>query len=192
MNVNVEEMNMQNLAKSNPSPNDIDEVTAVCRAELEAAGIKSVEMDLFARDREVPSRAIGELETWGFRRAWYYWVAEGPGIPPDIAEELHAQHGKDVRVDGHCACPSPREWFKGFAVGRYHVDTQEGLNALAATIRKIAVPRKETNMESDSLLRELLANLKSARTRLKGNDQRAALEIIRNCIKLIEAKPKSQ
>jgi adenosyl cobinamide kinase/adenosyl cobinamide phosphate guanylyltransferase len=40
-------------------------------------------------------------------------------------------------VDGHCGCPSPREWHHGFAVGLYHVDTQEALNALADTIRRV-------------------------------------------------------
>ena len=129
---------MENLACRNPTAADIDRVTATCRAELKAAGIEVVEMAPFADNREVPSRAVGQLSMWGFRRAWYYWVATGPGIPPEIAERLHATHGKDVRVDGHCGCPSPREWFKGFAVGCYHVDTQEGLNALADTIRSIS------------------------------------------------------
>lgn len=134
---------MQNLARHDKTPEVINEVTAICRAELEAAGIKVSEFDIFATRGEVPSRAIGGLLSWTFTRAWYYWVAEGPGIPPDIAEKLHATHGKDVRVDGHCGCPSPREWFKGFAVGRYHVDTQEGLNALADTLRSVALPPQE-------------------------------------------------
>jgi len=128
---------MQNLARRDPTPEVIEEVTAICRAELEAAGIAVSEYDIFAKHGEVPSKAVGGLASWGFQRAWYYWIAEGPGIPPDIAEKLHATHGKDVRVDGHCGCPSPLEWHKGFAVGRYHVDTQEGLNALAATIREV-------------------------------------------------------
>lgn len=128
---------MQNLARRDPTLEQINEVTAQCRAELEDAGIKPFEMDIFAERGEVPSRAIGSLESWGFKRAWYYWVAEGPGIPPDIAEKLHAAHGQDVRVAGNCGCPSPLEWHKGFAVGMYHVDTQEGLNALADTIREV-------------------------------------------------------
>ena len=33
--------------------------------------------------------------------------------------------------------PSPLEWFKGLAVGSYHVDSPEGLKALADTIKKI-------------------------------------------------------
>lgn len=132
---------MQNLACHNPTPADIDRVTAAARAELEAAGIEVVEMAIFAEGREVPSRAVGQLSMWGFRRSWYYWVATGPGIPPEIAMRLHEKHGTSVRVDGHCGCPSPREWFKGFAVGCYHVDTQEGLNALADTIRSINVEK---------------------------------------------------
>jgi hypothetical protein len=81
---------------------------------------------------------MGALSLWHFTRAWYYWSAEGPGIPCDIAEKLHATHGKQVRVAGHCGCPSPSEWFKGFAVGSYHIDTPEGLKALADVIRSIA------------------------------------------------------
>lgn len=110
---------------------------AQCAAELEAAGIEVLRIPIRSNG-EVKTNVLGGLNSWSFRRAWYYWVAEGPGIPPDIAEELHAEHGKAVRVDGHCGCPSPTEWFKGFAVGRYHVDTQDGLNALAAVIRRIS------------------------------------------------------
>ena len=87
--------------------------------------------------REVPTKIIGSLHRWTFRRAWYYWTAEGPGIPPSYANELYKTHGTQVRVDGDCGCPSPLKIFKGFAVGDYHVDTQEGLIALADTIRKI-------------------------------------------------------
>lgn len=72
---------------------------------------------------------------WQFERAWYYWRASGPGLPVEIAERLHAKHGQVVRVGGHCGCPSPREWYKGFGVGLYHIDTQDGLNALADALR---------------------------------------------------------
>ena len=93
---------------------------------------------------EVPTKIIGFIDPsgWGFERAWTYWVCKGPGIPPDIAEELHADFGQVVRVSGHCGCPSPLEWYKGFAVGSYHVDTPDGLKALADVIRKII---KENN-----------------------------------------------
>ncbi len=114
---------------------DIDEELA---AELEGAGIKAKRMEVFKnRGREVNTSVIGTLHGWSFERAWYYWVAKGPGIPPADAEELHERHGKEIRVNGHCGCPSPKEQFGGFAVGHYHIDSQEGLNALAATIRKI-------------------------------------------------------
>ena len=107
-----------------------------CALELETAKIKVLRLPIVPTG-EVKTDVLGELIPWGFTRAWRYWVARGPGIPPDIAEELHAEYGRCVRVDGHCGCPSPKEWFKGFAVGMYHVDTQEGLNALADVIRKI-------------------------------------------------------
>ena len=106
--------------------------------ELEIAGITPVRLPIVLQ-AEVPTRIIGTLEPmrWGFRRAWYYWVADGPGIPPAYAAELHRRHGNDVRVDGHCLSPSPLEWCKGFAVGTYHVDTPEGLKALADTIKRV-------------------------------------------------------
>ena len=106
-------------------------------AELEAAGIEVHKHEIFRDRGEVKTSVMGSLHGWGFRRAWYYWIAEGPGIPPVYANELHEKHGTDVRVDGHCGCPSPQEWFNGFAVGLYHVDSQEGLNALADVIRRV-------------------------------------------------------
>jgi hypothetical protein len=110
----------------------------VLTAELEKAGI-TVEKHEFLRRRnnEVKTAVIGSLHGWSFERAWYYWVAKGPGIELEAAEKLHATHGRSVRVDGHCGCPSPGEWFKGLACGAYHVDDQEGLNALADTIREL-------------------------------------------------------
>lgn len=108
-----------------------------CRVELEAAGIKVNKIEFLREKGEVPTALLGHLGPWGFERAWYYWVAKGPGIPPAIAKELHDQHGKAVRVQGHCGCPDPIEYLQGFAVGLYHVDTQKGLNALAEVIRGI-------------------------------------------------------
>ena len=108
--------------------------------ELEDAGIDVYRSEIFKNGKsEVNTSVIGTLDPsgWGFRRAWYYWVADGPGIPPEIAEELHKEWGKEVRVEGHCGCPSPLEWRKGFAIGNYHIDTQEGLKALADVIKKI-------------------------------------------------------
>jgi hypothetical protein len=106
--------------------------------ELRLAGISLVKLPEFMRDKnEVKTVIMGELYKWGFRRAWYYWVADGPGLPLEEAMELHEKWGNVVRVDGHCCCPSPLEWNEGFATGLYHVDSQEGLNALADMIRRI-------------------------------------------------------
>jgi len=132
-------MSFPNLARHDPSPEEIEAVTAICKAELEAAGIKPHVFGGLYGTSEVPSKCMGGLSMWSFERAWYYWRAKGPGIPPDVAERLHATHGKVVRVDGHCGCPSPLEWAHGFAIGSYHIDTPEGLTALAATLRSIWV-----------------------------------------------------
>jgi hypothetical protein len=127
-----------NLAREqNPPEEVIAEVTATAVAELEAAGINTHTLKGIHQGSEVPSDAFGSLSMWGFRRAWYYWMCEGPGLPVEVAEKLHAAHGTKVRVDGNCNCPAPREWFKGFGVGRYHVDSPEGLKALADAIRSV-------------------------------------------------------
>jgi len=126
-----------NLARGqNPPIEVIAEVTATCEAELKAAGI-NVHIMSMVRRSEVPSQAIGTLSMWAFERCWYYWSARGPGLPVEVAERLHISHGTQVRVDGHCGCPSPREWFKGFGVGSYHIDTPAGLKALADALRSV-------------------------------------------------------
>ncbi|KKM41892.1 hypothetical protein LCGC14_1563430 [marine sediment metagenome] len=117
---------------------DVDELIA---DELKLAGIKLERLPECLRgvNSEVKTIIIGILAGWGFHRAWVYWIAEGPGIQADIAEKLHNEYGEEVRVAGHCGCPSPLEWYKGFAVGLYHVDTQQGLNALANVLRDIYI-----------------------------------------------------
>jgi len=112
------------------------------RRELEMAKIP-FDDSFGSHTREVPSAIIGFLNGWRFRRAWYYWVAETRETPLlfRYADELHAAHGREVRVDGHCGCPAPREWHNQdwhIGVSLYHVDTQEGLNALAEMIKKQA------------------------------------------------------
>lgn len=104
--------------------------------ELTEAGI---EVKYYAKmpPGEVPANVYGELNGWTFERAWYYWIATGPAIPTTIAETLHATHGQEVRVEGHCGCPSPSEYCGDQGVSSYHVDSQKGLNALAKTISSI-------------------------------------------------------
>lgn len=127
-------------------------VDEILLAELKDAGILSLEeacslsdylKDTLRRNSgEVKTWVQGVLHGWSFTRAWYYWVAKGPGIEIAVAEKLHEQWGKQVRVDGHCGCPHPREWYKGLAVGYYHVDTPEGLRALADTIKELVEKNK--------------------------------------------------
>lgn len=121
---------MKNFAGISGCDQEIEE-------ELRKAGIEVGSLEFLRTKGEVPTSIYGTLGQWSFERSWSYWVAEGPGIPPEQAMKLHATHGEVVRVDGDCGCPSPIERFKGFAVGCYHIDTQDGLNALAETISNI-------------------------------------------------------
>ncbi len=115
---------------------DIDDLLV---EELTSAGITVNKMPEIARNYgEMETIILGDLCGWSFRREWIYWVADGPGIALEPATKLHEAHGTEVRVNGHCGCPSPLEQFNGFAVGKYHVDTVEGLKALADTIRLVA------------------------------------------------------
>lgn len=119
---------------------EADGIDDILDAELRAAGIEPCPRFEGLRGRigsEIETVSCGQVGPWFFQRYWYYWVAKGPGIPPEDAERLHATHGTQCRVDGHCMHPSPLEWFKGFAVGHYHIDTAEGLKALADTIKTI-------------------------------------------------------
>lgn len=121
--------------------------------ELHAAGIQTVQeengkpldwlADMFrSSSGEVKTSVQGALHGWIFKRAWYYWVCTGPGIELAAAMALHEKFGDQVRVAGHCGCPSPLEWYKGLACGDYHVDTPEGLKALADTIKEIVEKNK--------------------------------------------------
>lgn len=114
-----------------------DDTDDVLAAELEAAGIEVYRLEALRNSRttEVATAIRGGLHGWSFERAWYYWRANGPGIPIDEATDLDMRHGRVVRANGDCACRGPLFWNKGLATGSYHVDSQEGLNALADTIR---------------------------------------------------------
>ncbi len=132
----VSHQNLPNLARHQKDEVTAAEIDRFVQAELNAAGITPHKLP-YGPNGEVPTRYIGLLHSWDFQRAWRYYIAKGPGIPPDVAQRFHQVWGHEVRVDGHCGCPSPLEWFKGFAVGQYHIDTQEGLNAFAGLLRSI-------------------------------------------------------
>lgn len=115
------------------------DVDTDCEGELAFAGITVEKLPEICRKNqgEVKTIIVGTLHGWVFERAWRYWVCKGPGIPLDAAMALHARSGRVVRVDGHCGCPSPLEWFHGLGTGAYHVDTVYGLKDLADTIKAV-------------------------------------------------------
>lgn len=111
---------------------------ADCENELLAAGINVMKMEMFRKSSgEVKTAVKGHLGYWGFERSWTYWVANGPSLPPDVAMALHKKIGKEVRVEGHAGAPSPLTYCGGFGVGMYHIDSQEGLKALADAIKGV-------------------------------------------------------
>jgi len=121
---------------------------AVC-AELAAAGLEKE--SIFQNDAlrysgkgryfEVPASVVGLPHRWQLRRAWGYWIATGPGIPPEHAIPFDEEWGKEVRVTGDCACRGAEFWGQGFAIGVYHIDTQEGLSAFVKLLEKVHRPR---------------------------------------------------
>jgi len=56
-------------------------------------------------------RVVGKLCGWEFRRAWYYWMAKCVDPSAQIrnpdAMQLWIDHGKELRVAGHCGCVKP-------------------------------------------------------------------------------------
>ena len=111
--------------------------TQEARSELEFAGVEVMELPgEMATRGEVNIKVIGILHGWEFQRAWYYWVGKGPGLPLEYAVPLDEEWGKQARVHGDCACRGAAFWGKGQPITMYHVDTKEGLKALADTIRK--------------------------------------------------------
>lgn len=108
--------------------------------ELNDAGIPFLKFDFLRNQGEVPSVVIGMLDGWEFRRAWYYWiaVAKDTNLQFKYADELQSYFGNEVRVAGYAGGINPHEWYKekwNTGVTSYHIDTQEGLNALAQIIK---------------------------------------------------------
>lgn len=65
---------------------------------------------------EVKSEYEGQLLGWKFRRQWYYWSVSCEdileyGLDMKYASPLHALAGQEVRLAGHCGCPSPDDGF---------------------------------------------------------------------------------
>ena len=86
---------MRNLAGNEKADEYIQE-------ELFVAGVDLVEHEEGRVPGEVPTKYLGQLGPFTFRRAWYYWVVKGE-VPLAAAEEMWAQipYGRrDVRVAG--------------------------------------------------------------------------------------------
>lgn len=131
-----------NLARSG-SPEDNPDIDRQIEKELTEAGIEIHRFHIRTTG-EVPTELTAISHGWKFERRWYYYAAEGPGISPEKAEAFHAEWGTQVRVEGHCGCPSPLEYCHGFAVSSYHIDTQEGLNAFVKLLEKIDTKQATT------------------------------------------------
>lgn len=119
---------MKNLAGIDP-----EITTKECAAELAAANIPAVSMPQYtAKFSEVKSEFVGRLNGWFFVRAWYYWIARTKSNPisADVANRIHF----DCRVNGDCG-RRPAE----SDVEIFHVDTLDGLIALAKAINKLPI-----------------------------------------------------
>ncbi len=107
--------------------------------ELREAGIEMAILPAPV-NREVSYSVVGRLGDFHFKRAWYYWVVNGP-VPLDVALELysHPIGRKDVRVTGHCGCPPPEDWARNGVVNLYHIDSQSGLNLFVRVLEEHAL-----------------------------------------------------
>lgn len=86
---------------------------------------------------EVPWSITGKLGPFTFTRAWTYWIVEGL-VPLAVAQELYDDPVgvTDIRVTGHCGCPSPAEYSRLY--------TPEGHAVIEASERpKIEAVMKE-------------------------------------------------
>lgn len=66
---------------------------------------------------ETHFRMSAKLHGWEIMRAWTYWVVRCEKRVDEIAIKdataLFEEHGREMRVDGHCGCPRPEKpWLK--------------------------------------------------------------------------------
>ena len=93
-------MSLPNLA-GHPDPDPII-LRELARARIPATRLQE------RGTGEVKYTVIGKYGPLEFRRAWYYWVVEGP-VPLEVAQKLYADPvgSTDIRVGGDCGCPPP-------------------------------------------------------------------------------------
>lgn len=103
--------------------------------ELFLAGIPSLKVPVSGG--EVKTTIKGKMKGFSFSRAWSYWVVSGK-VPLKLAEKMYADEEgkKNVRVDGNCTCPPPKDGRHGEFVETYHIDSWKGLKLFANTIKE--------------------------------------------------------
>lgn len=116
---------MQNLAGNK----DCD---SVIESELTRCGIEIVRGE--RSTHEVAASITGKLGAFTFRRAWYYWVVEGP-MPLDVALKIYENPvGRaDIRTGGFAGNVSPLEYGTDYfdADGNWLVSDPDGKEATA-------------------------------------------------------------
>jgi hypothetical protein len=142
-----------NMDKYFPDYSARTDANELLKAELEAAGIPVVELP-YALSGIPSSNILGSISLngkatsaqWQFIRGRRYWQCDGPGLPPEYAEKLHASHGEHLWVQG-MARSTPSECFGGFAVGHYDAVGPAGLKALAETISRVLADAKARQLQ---------------------------------------------
>lgn len=118
---------MINLACRQPTVERVGEINEQILDELKKAGIEVVTNPKVSAG-EVPTNFTGKYKNFSFRRAWYYWVVEGP-VPFATAQKMYENPNgrKDVRANGDCGCPSPVDVFTRMdnKTGKIVVDNEE-------------------------------------------------------------------
>jgi hypothetical protein len=102
-----------------------------CGRELDAAKVPWIDGPIYG---ETKASVIGVLHGWVFTRAWYYWIVRTSGEPLShaMALALNEASGEQVRAYGFGGGTDIDD---DDLPENYHVDTQEGLIALADAIR---------------------------------------------------------
>jgi len=137
----------------------------------------------------VPHTLTGKLADWNFSRAWTYWMASAEeGLPLEVATELHNReyavkgkgqpetYGQVIRVAGHCGCPPPEEGLNSNErIDSYHIDSQEGLNALAGAIRTLH-NMASSGTDSKEMLRRLYDKISALYTEWETEKKQEGVE----------------
>lgn len=122
-----------------------DEANEQCRAELTAAGLRTL-LEVKAGGTGVKATMVGAYITlnvfFGFQRAWYYWIVKATK-PFPLAKILvfNAKWGKQARMSGHVYGYSNKEVEAYHLEGEFgrldswHIDTPEALAAFVCFIR---------------------------------------------------------